>query len=55
MKLLAAELTDRAYDPATQAQWAGMGPVIAKNIATNSSALASAAVPWILAGEDARF
>ena len=55
MKLLAAQLTDPAYDPATQAQWAGMGPVIAKNIATNPSTLASVAVPWILTGKDARF
>jgi len=55
MKLLAAELTDLAYAPATQAQWAGMGPVIAKNIATNPSTLASVAVPWILTGNDARF
>ena len=55
MKLLAAQLTDPAYDPATQAQWGGMGPVIAKNIATNPSTLASVAVPWILTGKDARF
>jgi zinc protease len=55
MKLLAAEVTDPAYDPATQAQWAGMGPVIAKNIVTSPSTLASVAVPWILTGEDARF
>ena len=55
LKLLAAELTDPAYDPATQAQWAGMGPVIAKNITSNPSQLAAVAVPWILTGEDARF
>jgi len=55
MKLLAAELTDPAYDPATQAQWAGMGPVIAKNITSNPSQLAGIATPWILTGEDARF
>ncbi len=55
MKLLAAELTDRAYAPSTQSQWAGMGPVIAKNIITNPSTLASVAVPWILTGNDARF
>ena len=55
MKLLAAQVTDPAFDPATQAQWAGMGPVIAKNIASNPSQLAAIAVPWLLTGEDARF
>lgn len=55
MKLLAAGLTDPAYDPATQAQWAGFGSVISKNIMSNPSQLAALSVPWILAGEDARF
>jgi zinc protease len=55
MKLLAAEVTDPAYNPATQAQWAGMAPVIAKNIASNPSQLAAIAVPWTLTGNDVRF
>lgn len=55
MKLLAAGLTDPAYDPATQTQWAGVGSVISKNIMSNPSQLAALAVPWILTGEDARF
>ncbi|QDM40748.1 insulinase family protein [Altererythrobacter sp. TH136] len=55
MKLLAAQLTDPAYDPATQAQWAGIAPVVAKNIASNPSQLASIAVPFKLTGGDARF
>ncbi len=55
MKLLAAELTEHAYNPSTQAQWAGMGPVIAKNIMTDPSTLAAVAVPWIVTGNDARF
>lgn len=55
MKLLAAEISDPAYDPATQAQWAGMGPVIGRNIGTNPSQLAALAVPYVLTGGDARF
>ena len=55
LKLLAAGVTDPAYDPATQTQWAGVGPVISKNIMSNPSQLAALAVPWILTGEDARF
>ena len=55
MKLLAAEISDPAYDPATQAQWAGMGPVIGRNIGTNPSQLAAIAIPYVLTGNDARF
>jgi zinc protease len=55
MKLLAAEITDPAYDPATQAQWAGMGPVIGRNIGTNPSQLAAIVIPYLLTGNDARF
>ena len=55
MKLVAAQLIDHAYAPSTQAQWAGMGPVIAKNIMTNPSTLAAIAVPWVVTGQDARF
>ena len=55
MKLLAAGVTDAAYDPATQAQWAGIAPVISKNIMSNPSQLAALAIPYILTGDDARF
>ena len=55
MKLLAAEVSDPAFDPATQAQWQGMGPIIAKNITSNPSQLAAVTAPWILTGGDARF
>lgn len=55
LKLLTAGITDPAYDPATQAQWAGVAPIIAQNIMTNPSQLAAMAVPYILAGDDARF
>ncbi|MEO6152816.1 MAG: insulinase family protein [Croceibacterium sp.] len=55
MKLVAAQLTDPAHDPATQAQWTGMSPVIAKNVASNPTQLAALAVPWILSGNDGRF
>lgn len=55
LKLLAAGITDPAYDPATQTQWAGIGSVISKNIMSNPSQLAALAVPWILTGKDARF
>jgi zinc protease len=55
LKLLTAGVTDPAYDPATQAQWAGAAPVISKNIMSNPSQLAAIAVPYILAGDDARF
>ena len=55
LKLLTAGVTDPAYDPATQAQWAGAAPVISKNIMSNPSQLAAMAVPYILAGDDARF
>lgn len=55
MKLLTAGLTDPAYNPATQAQWAGVGSVISKNIMSNPSQLAALSVPWVLTGEDARF
>lgn len=55
LKLLTAGLTEPAYDPATQAQWAGVGPVISKNIMSNPSQLAALALPYILTGEDARF
>jgi zinc protease len=55
LKLLAAGVTDPAYDPATQAQWAGIAPVISKNIMSNPSQVAALAVPYILTGDDARF
>lgn len=55
LKLLSAGLTDPAYDPATQTQWAGVGSVISKNIMSNPSQFSALAVPWILTGEDARF
>jgi zinc protease len=55
LKLLTAGVTDPAYDPATQAQWAGIAPIVAQNIMTNPSQMAAIAVPYILAGEDARF
>jgi zinc protease len=55
LKLLTAGVTDPAYDPATQAQWAGIAPVISKNIMSNPSQVAALAVPYILTGDDARF
>lgn len=55
LKLLAAQITAPAYDPATQAQWAAIAPVASKNILGNPAQLAGLVLPYIVSGNDGRF
>jgi zinc protease len=55
LDLLAARLTATGWRPETQAQWAGVAPVLVKNIGANPLQVFSAALNAVLTGGDARF
>lgn len=55
LDLLAARLTATGWRPETQAQWAGVAPVIVQNILANPLQLFSAGLNAALTGDDARF
>ncbi|MET4132696.1 zinc protease [Porphyrobacter sp. MBR-155] len=55
LNLLAARLTATGWRPETQAQWAGVAPVIVQNIRANPLQLFSVALNAALTGGDARF
>jgi zinc protease len=54
LKLIAAQISDPAWRAATGAQWAGMAPVLAKNIAGNPTQRFTSALPNVLADGDDR-
>ena len=54
MKLLAARLTATAWRPETQAQWAGVAPVLATNFRANPMNLLQAALVYEVSGDDGR-
>ncbi|MBI1403873.1 MAG: insulinase family protein [Porphyrobacter sp.] len=55
LDLLAARLTATGWRPETQAQWAGVAPVLVQNIRANPVQLFSVALNAALTGGDARF
>lgn len=54
LDLLAARLTATAWRPETQAQWAGVAPVLAENSRADPSQVLGLALTALLAGGDAR-
>ena len=54
LQLLAAQLTARGYRPETQAQWAGIVPVLAQNIKADPMQLIGLTLNYTLAGDDPR-
>jgi len=55
LDLLGARLTATGWRPETAAQWAGIAPIIAKNVRANAAGVLQVAFGGILAGNDARF
>jgi zinc protease len=54
LDLLAARLMATGWRPETEAQWAGIAPVLVQNIRANPVQIFSAAVSAVVAGDDAR-
>lgn len=55
LELLGARLTASGWRPETQAQWAGIAPIVAQNVRANPAQLLSVALGAVLTGNDARF
>lgn len=55
LDLLGARLTATGWRPETQAQWAGIAPILVQNIRANAAQLLGASVSGVLTGGDARF
>ena len=55
LDLLGARLTASGWRPETQAQWAGIAPIVEQNVRANPAQLLSLALGTVLAGKDARF
>lgn len=55
LDLLGARLTASGWRPETQAQWAGIAPIVEQNVRANPAQLLSLALGAVLAGNDARF
>lgn len=55
LDLLGARLTASGWRPETQAQWAGIAPIVEQNVRVNPAQLLSVALGAVLAGNDARF
>ena len=55
LELLGARLTASGWRPETQAQWAGIAPIVVQNVRANPAQLLSVALGAVLAGNDARF
>lgn len=55
LDLLGARLTASGWRLETQAQWAGIAPIVVQNVRANPTQLLSVALGAVLAGNDARF
>ncbi|PKP98618.1 MAG: peptidase M16, partial [Alphaproteobacteria bacterium HGW-Alphaproteobacteria-15] len=55
LDLLGARLTASGWRPETQAQWAGIAPIVVQNVRANPTQLLSVALGAVLAGNDGRF
>lgn len=55
LDLLGARLTATGWRPETAAQWAGIAPILAKNLRANAAQVLQVSLGGILAGNDARF
>lgn len=54
LKLIAAQISNPAWRASTASQWAGLAPVVAKNISGNPTQRFMSALPNVLAGGDSR-
>ena len=55
LDLLGARLTATGWRPETAAQWAGIAPILVKNVRANAAQVLQVALGGTLAGNDARF